>query len=70
MGRIKLSSHCTVAAFRAIRPTKSHHKNGKTLIVDILSHRVALNNNGHCTVEQFGSLAIAKEKFNLIRSQL
>lgn len=66
----KLYAHCTVEMFNTIKATKGHSKNGKMLIIDARNHTVALNDNGTCTVEQFGSLEIAKNKFNEMRSTL
>ncbi len=65
-----LYTHCTRTMFFAIPITEVHEVEGKTLILDAKDHRVALNDNGVCTVEQFGNLQIAIDKFNQIKEIL
>ncbi len=65
-----LYTHCTRTMFFAIKATETYEVEGKTLILDAKNHRVALNDNGVCTVEQFGNLEIAENKFNQIKETL
>jgi len=65
-----LYTHCTRTMFFAIPATEVHEVAGKTLILDAEDHVVALNDNGVCTVEQFGNLGIAENKFKQIKETL
>ena len=66
----KLYTHCTRDTFNAMNASDSFHHAGKVLIIDHVNHKVALNDNGTCTVEQFGSKTIAEAKFNQIKEIL
>ena len=68
--RIDLYGSCTIGAFDKISSTKRFSKNGQVLKLDSINHKVALNNNGTCTIEQFGSLEIATRAYNTIRSTI
>lgn len=65
-----LYSHCSRTEFFSIQATEVYEVESKTLVLDAKDHRVALNDNGVCTVEQFGNLGIAKDKFNKIKDTL
>lgn len=65
-----LCGHCTLFAFKSMSFSKAVYRNGKALKVDDKSHTISLNDGGRCTVEQFGSLAIAREIFTIMREQL
>ena len=68
--RIELYGSCTLEMFDAISSTKQYSKSGQVLKLDTQHHRVALNDNGACTVEQFGSRAQAERVYNTIRSTI
>lgn len=68
--RIKLYGSCTLEMFDEISSTKQFSKNGQVLKLDAQHHKVALNNNGTCTVEQFGNLEAAERTYNTIRSTI
>ena len=63
----KLYTASTVSMFNSIPWTVRLTCNGKILVLDTKHHRVALNDNGTCTVEQFGSLKAASDKFKDMR---
>jgi len=65
--RIELCSACTLEMFNEISSTKQFSKSGQVLKLDTQHHRVALNNNGTCTVEQFGNRDQAERTYNTIR---
>ncbi len=70
VGRIKLYSACTREMFNAISSTKQYSKSGQVLKLDTQHHKVALNDNGTCTVEQFGNREQATRTYNTIRSTI
>lgn len=68
----ELYGTCTVERFKELRKTSpcGHKKGHKHVIIDTVQHTVAFNNRGKCSVQQFGSLEIAKRAYRDIKGAL
>jgi len=61
-----LCAYINLENFNAATFAKTRKKRGRILKLDARNHKVLYNDNGECSVEQFGSLPIAVAKYKEI----
>ena len=61
-----LIGRCTVEAFNSSHVSKNFRKGKRSVKIDGRNHRVLLNDDGECSVEQFGTIGQANRRYKRI----
>lgn len=63
-----LCAYITLAGFKAAQYSHSTRKAKRIIKLDSQNNTVLYNDNGRCSVEQFGSLPVAVAKYKEIKA--